>query len=126
MAAAEEAYNMADCTPKDIDLANVHDCFPPNAILQLEGLGLFPVGKGAEAVLNGEIAINGKMPTNTDGGRHSLGHPTGTTGINSILEAVNQMRGICGERQVKKADTAICESMGGNNATQSVTILRRI
>jgi len=125
IAAAEEAYRMADCRPEDIDFANIHDCFPPNAIIQLEALGLFPIGKGAEAVLNGEVTLAGKMPTNTDGGRHSLGHPTGTTGINSILEAVNQMRGICGERQVKKTDVAICESMGGNNATQSVTILRR-
>lgn len=125
MAAAEEAYKMAECRPDDIDFASVHDCFPPNAVLQLEALGLFPIGKAAEAVLNGEVTLDGKMPTNTDGGRHSLGHPTGTTGINIIIEAVNQMRGVCGERQVKKADVAICETMGGNNATQSVTILRR-
>jgi acetyl-CoA C-acetyltransferase len=125
MAAAKEAYEMSQCHPEDIDFAQVHDCYPSNAILQLEALGLFPIGKGAEAVLNGEIGIDGKMPTNTDGGRHALGHPTGTTGINMIVEVVNQMRESCGERQLKKLDVAICEAMGGNNATQSVTILRR-
>lgn len=125
MMAAEEAYKMANCHPQDINFAQIHDCFPANAILQLEAMGLFPLGKGAEAVLNGEIAIDGKMPTNTDGGRHCLGHPTGTTGINVLVEGVNQMRGICGERQLKKADVGICETMGGNNATQSVTIIRR-
>lgn len=123
--AGKQAYKMSGCTPEDIDFAQVHDCYPSNAIIQLEALGLFPYGKGAEAVLHGEIAIDGRLPCNTDGGRHALGHPTGTTGINTMVEAVNQMRGICGERQVKKADVAICEAMGGNNATQSVAILRR-
>jgi acetyl-CoA C-acetyltransferase len=125
MVAADEAYKMADCRPEDIDFAQIHDCFPPNAILQLEALRLFPFGQGAEAVLNGNIGIDGRMPTNTDGGRHCLGHPTGTTGINTIVEGVNQMRGVCGERQLRKADVGICETMGGNNATQSVTIIRR-
>ncbi|MBI4284828.1 MAG: hypothetical protein HY670_02875 [Chloroflexi bacterium] len=126
MAAADEAYKMAVCRPEDIDLAQAHDCYPSAVTIQLEGMGLFPIGKGAEAIYNGEIAVDGRLPTNTDGGRHSLGHPTGATGVNTIVECVNQMRGICGERQVRKADKAICESMGGNNATQSVTILSRV
>ena len=113
MAAASEAYKMAGCLPEDIDFAQVHDCFPPNAIIQLKGLGLFPLGKGAEAVLNDEISLDGRMPTNTDGGRHSLGHPTGATGVSTLIEPVNQMRGACGKRQVRKADVPVCESMGG-------------
>lgn len=123
--AADEAYKMADCRPEDIDFAQIHDCFAPNAIIQLEALQLFPVGKAAEAVLHGEVAIDGRIPVNTDGGRFSLGHPTGTTGINIIVEATNQMRGKCADRQVKKPDVAMCQAMGGQNATEFCAILRR-
>lgn len=125
MEAAREAYKMAGIEPKDVSLAQVHDCFTINGIVQLEGLGIFPFGKGADAVLAGGTAIDGKCPTNTDGGRIGLGHPTGATGLNMVVESVIQLRGAAGERQIPNADIAVCDTMGGTNASLGVTVLRR-
>jgi len=123
--AAEEAYKMAGIKSADIDFAQVHDCFPVNAAIQLEGLGIFPEGKGSAAIAAGEAALDGKCPTCTDGGRHSMGHPTGATGIAMMIESVMQMRGLAGERQVRKADIAVHQTTGGSNAASVVTVLRR-
>lgn len=124
-AAAAWAYAEADLTPDDVDFAEVHDCFDFMGVLQLEALGIFPRGKGAAAVAAGETAVDGRCPACTDGGRISLGHPTGATGINVVVEAVVQMRGDGGDRQIPRADVAACQSMGGNNATSAVAVLRR-
>jgi len=123
--AAKEAYKQADLNPEQINFAQVHDCFTINGVIQLEALGVFPRGKGAAAVASGETALDGRCPTNTDGGRIGLGHPTGTTGINMVVESVIQMRGQAGERQVKKPDVGVCQTMGGTNAASVVTVLRR-
>lgn len=125
MEAAKEAYAMAEIAPEQVNFAQVHDCFTINAIVQLEGLGIFPFGKGAKAVLAGETAIDGKCPTNTDGGRMGFGHPTGATGLITVVESVIQMRGMAGERQIPKADVAVCNAMGGSNASLGVAVLRR-
>lgn len=125
MAAAKEAYSQADIKPEDISFAHVHDCFTINGVIQLEALGVFPLGKGALAVEAGETALDGKCPTNTDGGRIGLGHPPGTTGINMIVEGVLQMRGQAGQRQIKNPDVGVCQTMGGTNAASVVTVLRR-
>jgi acetyl-CoA C-acetyltransferase len=123
MAARDEAYVMAGITAQDVDLAQVHDCFPINGIIALEALGIFNYGKGAEAVSRGETAVGGRCPTNTDGGRIGLGHPTGATGINMIVESVIQMRCEAGTRQVPRASVAVCHTMGGTNATIALTVL---
>ncbi|MFH0843961.1 MAG: thiolase family protein [Pseudomonadota bacterium] len=124
--AAKEAYKQADLNPERINFAQVHDCFTINGVIQLEALGIFPRGQGAAAVASGETALDGRCPTNTDGGRIGLGHPTGTTGINMVAESVIQMRGQAGERQVKKPDVGVCQTMGGTNAASVVTVLRRL
>lgn len=125
MAAAKEAYKQANVSPSEINLAQVHDCFTINGTIQLEALGIFPIGKGASAVLAGETALDGRCPTNTDGGRIGLGHPTGTTGVNMIVESVYQLREQAGERQVKNPNVAVCQTMGGTNASVVVSVLRR-
>jgi acetyl-CoA C-acetyltransferase len=124
--AASLAYAAGEISPADVDFAEVHDCFDFMGVLQLEALGIFPRGKGASAVGAGETALDGRCPACTDGGRLSMGHPTGATGINVVLEAVVQMRGEAGDRQVPKRDVAVCQSMGGNNATSCVAVLKRI
>lgn len=125
VAAAREAYSQAGLVPADISLAHVHDCFTVNAVIQLEALGVFPFGKGAEAVAAGETALDGKCPTNTDGGRIGLGHPTGATGVNMIVESVLQMREQAEGRQVLNPEVSVCQTMGGTNAASVVTVLRR-
>jgi acetyl-CoA C-acetyltransferase len=124
--AAADAYRQAGITPDQVDVAEVHDCFDFMGILQLEGLGIFPRGRGADAVAAGETALDGRCPTCTDGGRLSLGHPTGATGINVVVEAVLQLRGAAGQRQAPRARVAVCQSMGGNNATSGVAVLRQL
>lgn len=123
--AAQEAYQQAGVEPAHVDVAQVHDCFSIMGVIHLEGLGVLPVGKGATEVHAGATALDGRCPANTDGGRIGLGHPTGTTGINVLVESVQQLRGDAGERQVTGADVAVCQAMGGNNSTSSVAVLRR-
>jgi len=123
--AAESAYRQAGIDAQDIDVAQVHDCFSIMGSLHLEALGVFPAGKAALAVRAGETALDGRCPVNTDGGRIGLGHPTGTTGINVVVESVRQLRREAGERQVRDPEVAVCQSMGGNNATSAVAVLRR-
>ncbi len=125
VAAVKEAYKEANITPAEIDFAQVHDCFTINAIVQLEALGIFGFGEGALAVDSGETALGGRCPTCTDGGRIGLGHPTGATGLNMVVESVLQMREQAGERQLKNPDVGVCQTMGGSNAASVVTVLRR-
>jgi acetyl-CoA C-acetyltransferase len=125
LAAREGAYKQAGITASEVDLAQVHDCFTINGVIQMEALGIFERGEGADAVAAGETALDGKCPTNTDGGRIGLGHPTGATGINMVVESVRQLREEAGDRQVKTPEVAVCQTMGGTNAASVVTVLRR-
>lgn len=122
--AAARAFAEAGITAGDVSVAQVHDCFSVMGSLHLEGLGLFPRGEAARAVAAGETALGGTCPTNTDGGRIGLGHPTGATGVSIICETVSQLRGEAGERQVKDATVGVAQSMGGNNALSAVAVFR--
>ncbi len=121
--AAERAYRAAGIDAADVDLAQVHDCFSVMGALHLEGLGIFPRGEAARAVAAGETAPGGHCPTNTDGGRIGLGHPTGATGISILCETATQLRGEAGERQIADARIGVAQSMGGNNALSAVAVL---
>ena len=121
--AAERAYKMAGVTPKDIDFAEVHDCFTIAEICVTEALGFFEPGKGAEAVEAGKTALDGEIPINTSGGLKSKGHPVGATGVAQIVELVEQLRGTAGERQVKNARRGLAQNMGGSGGSSTVHIL---
>ncbi|BAT72364.1 acetyl-CoA C-acetyltransferase [Thermosulfidibacter takaii ABI70S6] len=121
--AAERAYKMAGVTPKDIDFAEVHDCFTIAEICVTEALGFFEPGKGAEAVEAGKTSLDGEIPINTSGGLKSKGHPVGATGVAQICELVEQLRGTAGERQVKNARRGLAQNMGGSGASSTVHIL---
>ncbi|WNF36508.1 thiolase domain-containing protein [Bacillaceae bacterium IKA-2] len=123
--AAKEAYKMAGINPTDIDFAEVHDCFTITQIINTEDLGFFEKGKGAQAILEGETALNGSIPINTSGGLKAKGHPIGATGISQIYEAVTQLRGQAGERQVKGAEIGLTHNIGGTGATCVVNIFKR-
>ena len=121
--AAERAYKMAGVTPKDIDFAEVHDCFTIAEICVTEALGFFEPGKGAEAVEAGKTSLDGEIPINTSGGLKAKGHPVGATGVAQICELVEQLRGTAGERQVKNARRGLAQNMGGSGASSTVHIL---
>lgn len=121
--AAKKAYKMAGRTPKDIDFAEVHDCFTIAEIMVTEDLGFFEKGKGGHAALDGKTALDGEKPINTSGGLKSKGHPVGATGVGQIVELTKQLRGECGERQLKNPKVGLAQNMGGSGGSAVVHIL---
>jgi len=115
--AAAAAFAMAGVTPKDIDVVELYDAFTINTILFLEDMGFCEKGEGGSFVSNGNIAPGGSLPVNTNGGGLSCVHP-GMYGMFLMIEAVQQLRGECGERQVANAKLAACNGNGGFLASQ--------
>ncbi len=121
--AAAEAYRETGLKPKDIDLAEVHDCFSINEIIALEDLGFCEPGKAGRFVEQGHIAREGQMPVNTTGGLKSVGHPVGATGLRQLADLTFQLRGKYGPLQVKGARRGLALNIGGSGATAVVSIL---
>jgi acetyl-CoA acetyltransferase len=117
-----EAYRMARLTPSDIDVAELYDAFTINTILFLEDLGFCAKGEGGAFVEGGRIAPQGKLPVNTNGGGLSYCHP-GMYGLLLLIEAVRQLRGGCGARQVKDCEVALVHGNGGVLSSQATVIL---
>ncbi|MCF0134492.1 MAG: thiolase family protein [Blautia sp.] len=100
--AARQVFEMTGLTADDMDLVLVNDFIGSSAFLAAEEIGYLPKGEGWKYVLDGRIAYDGDKPLNTNGGRTSYGHAFGASGMADVFEAVTQMRGEAGERQVKK------------------------
>jgi len=123
--AAQQAYKMAGVTPKDINVAEVHDCFTISEILAYEDLGLTKPGEGKELVKSKETYKEGNIPVNVDGGLLSKGHPIGATGASQIRTIVLQLRGEAGEMQVKDPEIGLVHNIGGVGLYGNITILGR-
>jgi acetyl-CoA acetyltransferase len=119
--AAPRAYAQAGVAPADIDVVELYDAFTINTILFLEDLGFCPKGEGGRFVADGAIAPGGRLPVNTNGGGLSCAHP-GMYGLFTMVEAVTQLRGLAGERQVSGAKLALSHGNGGVLSSQAVTI----
>ena len=118
------AFARAGVTPDDIDTAQVYDAFTPMVILTLEGLGFCKKGEGGAFVEDGRLRVGGALPTNTDGGGLSACQP-GMRGIFLLIEAVKQLRGECGERQVPDARLACVNGTSGWFSAAGTVILGR-
>jgi len=116
------AYAMAGLGPKDVDLAMLYDAFTINTILFLEDLGFCAKGEGGRFVEGGAIAPGGRLAVNTNGGGLSCVHP-GMYGLFLILEAVTQLRGDAGARQLAKPEIALCHGNGATLSAQATAIL---
>ncbi|QIE45999.1 thiolase [Pseudohalocynthiibacter aestuariivivens] len=116
------AYAMAGLGPEDIDLVELYDAFTLNVLLFLEDLGFAKKGEGAGLVRDRVITPGGRLPVNTNGGGLCHAHP-GMYGLICINEAVQQLRGTAGERQVDQAETAIAHGNGGTLSHQATLIL---
>jgi acetyl-CoA C-acetyltransferase len=123
--AGQEAYNMAKVKSKDIDIAEVHDCFTIAEIIAYEDLGFCKPGKGGSLVEEGTTEIGGKIPVNTSGGLKSKGHPVGATGVGQAYEMYLQLTGQAEKRQVEEAEIGLSHNVGGSGATATVHIYRR-
>ncbi|MGR3823565.1 MAG: thiolase [Salipiger marinus] len=124
-AAAESgprAMEMAGVRQADLDLVMVYDAFTINTILFLEDLGFCPKGEGGRFVADGRIAPGGELAVNTNGGGLSCVHP-GMYGLFLIAEAVAQIRGVAGARQIADCSLALCHGNGGTLSSQCTAIL---
>ena len=123
--ASEDAYKMAAAIPKDIQVADVHDCFTIAEIIATEDLGFFPKGQGGNAAEEGRTALNGEVPINPDGGLKAKGHPVGATGVAMAYEMFKQLRGQAGKHQVMGAETGLTHNVGAAGASVTVQVFRR-
>ncbi|MCZ4552448.1 thiolase family protein [Gordonia rubripertincta] len=112
-ATATAAYDAAAIPPTDVDFAEIHDAFTIGELVTTEALRLAPEGAAGRYALGGTTALGGSLPINPSGGLLSRGHPLGATGVAQAVEAVWQLRGDAGGRQVDGARRALTETMGG-------------
>ncbi|MEK6972016.1 MAG: thiolase domain-containing protein [Thermoproteota archaeon] len=124
--AAEAAYKMAGIKPKNVDFAEVHNCFTIAEIVDTEDLGFFDKGKAVEAVRDGKTRLNGEIPINPSGGLKSKGHPIGATGVGQVVEVFDQLTGKAGERTVKDAKIGLTHNFGATGASCAVHIFQSV
>lgn len=124
--AAEKAYKMAGITAKDIDFAEVHDCFTIAEVVDTEDLGFFEKGQGVQAVREGRTKLNSDISINPSGGLKSKGHPIGATGVGQVVEVFDQLTGKAGERTVKNAKIGLTHNFGATGASCAVHIFQSV
>ena len=125
-AAARSAYGQAGLGPRQIDFAELHDCFTIAEIVAMEDLGFCERGQGGFFSAAGETRRGGSMPLNASGGLKSKGHPVGATGAAQICDVVQQLRGAAGERQLERHSIGLAQNLGGSGGTCVVSILERV
>lgn len=123
--ASQQAYKMAGLQAKDIDVAELHDCFTIAEIMAYEDLGFCDAGKGGELIEEGATCLGGRIPTNTSGGLKAKGHPVGATGTAQAYEIYKQLTNQAGSRQVSGAEVGLTENVGGSASTGVVHIYKR-
>lgn len=117
----EAAYRMAGLGPRDVDTAQIYDCFTYMVLTQLEDYGFCKKGEGGAFVSSGALRLGGTLPCNTSGGQLSEAH---AEGMLQIVEGVRQLRHLYpDERQVKDAEIALISGHGGNQVCHSTLIL---
>jgi len=121
--ASERAYKMAGLGARDIQFAELHDCFTIAEIIASEDLGFCKRGEGGPYAFEGCTLRTGPRPINTSGGLKAKGHPVGATGVAQICDLMLQIRGEAGERQIERNQIGLAENLGGSGATCVVTIL---
>ncbi|MFP9192192.1 thiolase domain-containing protein [Natronosalvus vescus] len=123
--AAEGAYEMAGIAPRDVDFAEVHDCFSIAELLAYEDLGFCDRGDAGELIDDGTTTLEGDLPVNTSGGLKSKGHPIGATGAGQVVEAFKQLSGTAGDRQVEGARRGLTHNVGGSGGAAVVHVFER-
>jgi acetyl-CoA C-acetyltransferase len=120
--AAKAAMSMAGITPRDVDVAEVHDCFTGVELISYEDLGFAERHAGHKLIESGETYVGGALPVNPSGGLKAKGHPPGATGVAQCYELFSQLRGEAAN-QVDGARIGLAHNIGGPTAVAAVTIL---
>ncbi len=123
--AARDAYAQAGIAAKDVDVAEVHDCFTIAEVLAVEDLGFAEKGAGGHLAVDGVTAKDGRLPVNPSGGLKAKGHPLGATGTAQVHEIFLQLRGEADDRQTAGAETGLTHNVGGSGATCAVHVFGR-
>lgn len=110
----------------DLSLVETHDCFTIAELIQYEAMGLTEAGRGADALADGTVYKDGKLPVNPSGGLKAKGHPVGATGVSMHVMAARQLMDDAGEMQVKDAKLAGIFNMGGAAVANYLSILERV
>lgn len=120
---SKKAYQEAGVTPKDIQVAEVHDAVAPVELFLYEELGFCGPGESGRMIDEGVTWLGGRLPVNTSGGLTAKGHPAGATGLAQVAEIVWQIRGEAGERQIKPSpNIGLVENGGGNVAGETAVV----
>jgi acetyl-CoA C-acetyltransferase len=123
--AAKAAYRMAAIgdPAREIDVAEVHDCFTITEIVNYEDLGFAGPGEGHKLASAGVTRLGGSLPVNVSGGLKSCGHPVGASGVRMVNNVVDQLFGRAGRMQVSGARTGLAHTLGGPGAVSCVAVL---
>ncbi len=124
--AGQKAYEMAGVGPRDIQFAEVHDCFTIAEIVAIEDLGFIERGLGGPWTASGATARTGEKPVNASGGLKSKGHPVGATGVAQICDLFAQIRCEAGDMQLKRNSLGLAQNLGGSGASCVVSILGNV
>ena len=124
--ASEAAYKMAGITAKDVDFAEVHDCFTIAEVVDTEDLGFFDKGQGIQAISEGRTKLNSDIQINPSGGLKSKGHQIGATGIGQVVEVYDQLTGKAGARTVKDAKVGLTHNFGATGASCAVHVFQSV
>lgn len=123
--ASQRAFRMAGLVPGDIDLVSLYDCYTITVLITLEDAGFCPKGLGGKFIADTDLTYNGDLPCNTHGGQLSCGQASFAGGMSHVIEAVRQLRGEAGPRQVRRNRLALVNGNGGVMSTQACLILGR-
>jgi acetyl-CoA acetyltransferase len=119
---AKMVFEIAEVGPKDMQALYVQDAYSPAILAAIENYGFCPKGEGGRWIQGGRIALGGELPINVNGGQLS---ETYMVGWQNTCDAVRQLRGECGPRQIKDAELLMCTYTGGLREHAGALILRR-
>ena len=122
--AAEQAFSMAGIGRDDVDACQLYDCYTITVLLTLEDAGFCGKGEGLEFVRSHDLSWDGDFPVNTNGGQLGFGQPGASGGMIHVVEAVRQIQGRAGDRQLANADTMFVSGNGGIISEQTALILQ--
>jgi len=121
--ASRTAFAMSGFKPSDMHMAQIYDCYTITVLLTLEDAGFCPKGSGMKFIREHDLTYKGDFPLNTHGGQMSFGQAAAAGGMSQIIEAVQQIQGRCGMRQVSRNDLAYVSGTGGVMSEQTALIL---